>query len=195
VDLKPIIGGRLWIGIGMLVGLGALANPVLNGWVMHSLAPPEDLRTNFAAWKTGNQAEVRVTLVTADATRLSCAQAKEVDGAHCGYTSEHAIWPRGPETPPDDNGATLIQPYRTSPDNALILLEGLWAQPEVAMRLHREPPGGVQSKRLQRFDVTCQVKFLEQFDKVDLRWDVTGAWQPERNAWVARVQSCTVNHS
>jgi hypothetical protein len=193
-DAKPIIGGRLWIGIGLLVAFGALANPVVNTWVIQH-APPEDIHTDQSQWRAGKEADVRVTLVTADATRLACAQAKSLESTHCGFTSEHVPWPQGPDTLPDDNGLTLIQPYRTSPDNLLILLSGLWAQPEVAMRLHREPPGSVsQTKRLQRFDVTCRVKFLDQFDKVDLRWDPTGSWQTERNAWVAQVKSCTVNN-
>jgi hypothetical protein len=49
-------------------------------------------------------------------------------------------------------------------------------------------------KRLQRFDVTCRVKFLTRWDKVDLRWDLTGTWQTEKAAWVARAKSCTVNN-
>jgi hypothetical protein len=136
-----------------------------------------------------------VTVITADASRLSCAHSEVIDGAHCGYGKDKLPWPRTAEEPADDNGRNLIQPYRTSPDNALVLVIGLWDQPEVAMRLHREPPTGVPVKRLNRFDVTCQVKFVGRLDSVDLRWDVTGTWQTERNTWVARPVSCQVNNS
>ena len=72
-ELKPILGGRLWLAVAMLAGFGALANPVVNNWVIQKLAPPEDLHTDFARWKLGSETEVRVTIVTADANRLSCA--------------------------------------------------------------------------------------------------------------------------
>jgi hypothetical protein len=194
VETKPILGGRLWIAIGMLMGLGLVANPVFNAYVIRRLAPPEDLRTDLSKWREGSETDVRVTVVTADSTRLSCARAEPVDGAHCAFGADHLIWPPGPNEPADDNTPDVIQPYRTSPDNQLILLIGLWAQPEVAMRLHREPPGGIPVKRLQRFDVTCRVKFLKRLDKVDLRWDVTGTWQTEQNTWVVRPSTCTVNN-
>jgi hypothetical protein len=194
VESKPILAGRLWLGIAILVGFGVIANPVFNGWVIQNLAPPEDLHTDQSKWREGAETSVRVTVVTADAARLACAQAKVVDTAHCAFGTDHIMWAVGPNQPVDDNGVNLIQPYRTSPDNILVLLVGLWAQPEVAMRLHREPPQGVVVKRLNRFDVTCKVKFLTKFDQVDLRWDPTGSWQPEKNAWVARTETCTVNN-
>ena len=194
VELKPIFAGRLWIGVAMLLGLGVVANPVFNSWIMRSFAPPEDLHTDVTTWKDGAETNVRVTVITADSTRLSCAHEGEIDGAHCAFGADRIIWPQGPDHIADDNGVNLVQPYRTSPDNALILVIGLWAQPEVAMRLHREPPTGVVVKRLQRFDVTCRVKFLTRWDKVDLRWDLTGTWQTEKAAWVARAESCTVNN-
>jgi hypothetical protein len=191
---KPIFAGRLWIGVAMLLGFGLIANPKFNSCVM-GMAPPEDLRTDFSKWKEGSEAEVRVTLITADSTRLSCASAKVADNAHCEFGADHNLWGRAASDPADDNHPNIIQPYRTSPDNALILLAGLWAQPDVAMRLHREPPAAVTVKRENRFDVTCRVKFLTRLDSVDLRWDTTGSWQTERQAWMARALSCTVNNS
>jgi hypothetical protein len=194
VEVKPILAGRLWIGVAMLLGLGLIANPKFNSCVQ-SYAPPEDLRTDFSKWHEGSETEVRVTLITADSTRLACASGNNSDGAHCEFGADHNLWGRGPNDPADDNRPNIVQPYRTSPDNALILLAGLWAQPDVAMRLHREPPAAITVKRLQRFDVTCKVKFLTRLESVDLRWDVTGSWQTERGAWVAKALSCTVNNS
>jgi hypothetical protein len=193
-ELKPIIAGRLWIGIGLLLGLGLVANPAFNQKVIR-WAPPEDIRTDFTKWKAGGETTVRVTVITGDSTRLSCAHSDTVQGLHCAYGKDRLVWPRTPEMPAEDNGKDVIQPYRTSPDNALILLAGIWAQPEVAMRLHREPPSAVPTKRQNRFDVTCKATFLKKLDTVELRWDVTGNWQTERNAWVARAENCQVNNS
>jgi len=195
VEVKPILAGRLWIAIGLLLGLGLIANPAFNEWVMRNLAPPEEVRTDFTKWRLNNETELRITLITADEGRLACAQAQVFDGMHCQFNGDKAPWPKADNAPVDENNADVIQPYRTSPDNALLLVAGLWAQPEVAMRLHREPQAGIQTKRLGRFDVTCRVKFIGRFDDVQLRWDTTGPWQPECNAWVARPVSCTVNNS
>jgi hypothetical protein len=197
VESKPILAGRLWIVVALLGGLGLIANPRFNEWVMINLAPPEEVRTDFTKWKLGGETELRVTLITADASRLDCAHAQSFEGTHCRYGGDKLPWPKAENAPVDDNAVDIIQPYRTSPDNALLLLAGLWAQPDVAMRLHREPPGGVQAKRLGRFDVTCRVKFIGRFDDVQLRWDNTPQtpWQPERGAWVAKPISCTVNNS
>ncbi len=192
VELNPILGGRLWIAVSILLGFGLIANPKFNDYVMTHLAPPDDLHTDFGQWKAGGVAKVRVTVITADSTRLACGQATVIDGAHCAFGGDRVEWPRTGEVM-DDNRPDIIQPYRTSPENALILLVGLWAQPDVAMRLHREPPIGTPVKRLQRFDVTCNVKFLTRFDNVSLRWDVGSPWQTEHKTWVARPLSCTVN--
>jgi len=194
VEMKPILAGRLWIAVGLLLGLGLVANPVFNQKIIQNYAPPEDLHTDVTKWHVGAETSVRVTVITADSTRLSCAHAGEIDGAHCAFGGDRIIWAHGPNEPVDDNGVNIVQPYRTSPDNALILLIGLWAQPEVAMRLHREPPTGVVAKRLQRFDVTCKAKFVTKWDAVDLRWDTVASWQTEKGAWVARAESCTVNN-
>jgi hypothetical protein len=195
VDMKPILAGRIWIVVALLVGLGVIANPKFNEWVMIHLAPPEEVRTDFSKWKLGNETQLRVTLITADAQRLACAHAQVVEGTHCAFGGDKLPWPKAENAPADDNAPDVIQPYRTSPDNALLLVAGLWAQPDVAMRLHREPPAGVQSKRLGRFDVTCKVKFIGKFDEVQLRWDVGAQWQAERAAWIAKPISCTVNTS
>lgn len=189
-----MLAGRLWIAIGMLVGFGALANPLVNAWVINH-APAEEVRTDVSQWHVGGEADVRVTVITADSVRLGCASGQTFDGDHCAFGADHAPWPRAPGAPLDDNGATRIQPYRTSPDNRLVLLAGLWSHPEVAMRVHREPWVGVQAKRLQRFDATCRVKFVGKLDSVELQWDVNATWQTERDAWVGRTLDCHVNKS
>lgn len=194
VEMKPILAGRLWIAIGILLAFALLANPLFNGWAIRQ-APPEEVRTDVSRWRIGDEAQVRITVITADSARLGCASSQPLEGTHCAFGGDHMIWPRPPDAPLDDGNVDVIQPYRTSPDNRLVLLSGVWAHPEVAMRLHREPWIGVQAKRLQRFDVTCRVKFLGKLDQVDLRWDVNATWQTERGAWVGRTLDCHVNKS
>jgi hypothetical protein len=197
VEAKPIIAGRMWIAVAMLCGMGVIANPPFNDWVKRKFAPAEDLRTDFTKWKVGSETDVRVTLITGDSTRLSCAKAEVVEGAYCAFGTDRLPRAQSANDPADDNGPNRIQPYRTSPDNALILVAGLWAHPDVAMRLHREPPNVIPTKRQNRFDVTCRVKFLTKWDQVELRWDSAPGttWQTERGAWVTRALHCTVNNS
>jgi hypothetical protein len=194
-EAKPIFAGRMLIAVAMLGGMGLVANPPFNGWVMRKFAPAEDLKTDFSKWNLGSETNVRVTLITGDSTRLSCAKGEVVEGVHCAFGSDHLPWARTAADLADDNGPERIQPYRTSPDNALILISGLWTHPDVAMRLHREPPNVIPTKRQNRFDVTCRVKFVAKWDSVDLRWDTTGSWQTERGTWVAKSLNCTVNNS
>src|SRR5262249_51528415 len=100
------------------------------------------------------------------------------------------IWPRDPRTPIDDNKKSIIQPYRTWPDNKLVLVAGLWADPVVAMRLHREPPYVVPEKKLARFVVDCEMKFIGRIEDSKLRWGPGQQWQKEGAAWVAKPTSC-----
>ncbi len=137
--------------------------------------------------------EVKVTLITADANRLACAHEQAFDGVHCEFKTDRDRWPKARDEPLDDNKEKVIQPYRTAPGNNLVLLSGLWAHHEVAMRLHREPPAGVPIKQLARFVATCQVKWLGKLDKVRTRWMAGGRWQDDGTAMVGRTESCTVN--
>lgn len=184
-----ILGGRLWIAIGMLLGLALIANPRFNQELVSRFAPREPY-TDVRKWKVGAEGDLRVTVITADAHRLSCGSDAEFEGARCAYKSDAKPWP--PNAEETDPGATLIQPYRTSPDNQLILLAGLWAQPALSMRLHREPPQGVPVKRLQRFEARCRVKFLGEVKDVKVRWDTTARFYSEARAFVAKPLRCTI---
>ena len=191
VEDKPIIAGRLWWAILMLIGLGLVANPRFNAEVHRRVAawrqtaPPEP-------WKLDGTATVTLTLVTADSLRLACQHRDAVDGARCEYATDRLRTPKDQDKPFDDNNVDRIQPYRTSGSNQLILVAGVWATPEVAYRLHQEPPYGVAVKKLVRFDAECRVRFVGKLDTVKLRWETGAAWQTERGAWVARAESCKV---
>lgn len=184
----PLIGGRLWIAVVMLALLALLGRPKFNDWFVREYGP-KPKRTDLSQWQVGKTTSVDVTLITADAYRLSCAYPETLDGAHCAYASPREPWP---ESEPDDDGKNVIQPFRTSPDNKLILIAGLWAQPSMAMRLHREPPAGVKVDKLIRFDATCKVEFIGELENLKLRWDTRGKWQDTPKALVARALSCTV---
>jgi hypothetical protein len=192
VESKPIIAGRLWIPITMLVVLGLIANPNFNSWVTREFGPQLEARKG-GAWVVGQDATLNVTLITADYVRLACGHDNKFDGSHCEFNAQGQPWPEQQGAPLDDNKASIIQPYRTSDDNRLVLLAGLWATPELALRLHREPPRGVPEKRLIRFDATCDVTFIGKMDELKLRWDASAPWQTEKNAFIARPKSCEIH--
>jgi hypothetical protein len=188
-DPVPVVSGRFNIAL-MLVGAMILIpfSPI-GRWVERAGPEPHYPES----WTPGSTGNVRVTVITADYNYLTCASPTAVDGAHCAYKSEMAPWPREPSAPLDDNKANIIQPYRTSPDNKLVLIAGLWANPVVAMRLHREPPQVIPQKKLVRFVADCQMKFVGKLEDAKLRWNPSSGWVDEGPSIVARPVSCKVN--
>lgn len=125
--------------------------------------------TDTSTWKEGTEQDVYLTLIGADSYLLSCADPQNIDGVHCGFEGPGRRWPReGPLS--DVNRSSVIQPYRTAPDNKLILVAGIWATPELAMRLHQEPPRELRKAKLSRFVARCRVSFLGGMKKPELRW-------------------------
>jgi hypothetical protein len=186
----PVFGGRLAIGIALLAGIALVSMQNMNVWldrVLHPtrLEPP-------ALWEVGKEAQVQLTLITADSRRLNCAHDQVVEGQHCGFQANKRPWPRAPGELSDDNDYDVIQPYRTADTNALVLVSGLWAQPELALRVHREPPTHYEVKKQVRFVAYCNVRFLGELANVELRWDTGGKWLAEPRALVAQALSCTL---
>ena len=176
-----------------------LANRIndLMKWKVH----PVDM----TRWTAGSTQEIELTLVTADYDKLGCVLDREIAGARCEYKTETEKWPHPDGAPLDDNKKNVIQPYSAVPDNALIFVAGLWAQPTLAMRLHQEPWEGTDPKRLARFIARCRVKPIERVGGVKLRWNSKDKWQEGRlkieqgqdqaryeDPWVAVAESCTV---
>jgi hypothetical protein len=185
----PVVSGRFWIAVAMLAATAFLPYSPL-GNLFEPEGPPQSVLTE---WKPGNTSVVRITLVTADYNLLSCASEQVLEGQQCGYKTETERFPNDPKRPLDDNNENVIQPYRTWPDNQLILVSGLWAEPALATRLHREPPGGVASNKLARFVTECRMKFLGYLEKPKLRWAPGQSWQPEKgNVIVAKPESCKI---
>lgn len=188
----PVASGWFWFAAALVAAMVVIPFSPISNWI----SPKAPENHNVAEWQVGKTAKVRVTLITADFGLLSCAAETEADGAHCASKSETEVWPADPSQPLDDNKASLIQPFRTWPDNQLILIAGLWAEPNMALRLHREPSAGVDSKKLSRFTAECEVKFIGQIAQPKLRWNPGGPWQPEGSTViVARPISCTIDEA
>lgn len=163
-------------------------SPIAN-WI----APPEKDVTDTSNWQVGNVGKAKVTLITADFDQLGCSHPDVFDGARCSHKSDTEANPKDPGAPLDDNNTNLVQPFRTWPDNKLVLIAGLWSEPNMALRLHREPSAGVDQKKLSRFVSDCELKFIGKVDNVKVRWSPGQAWQQEGAAMVARPVSCSLS--
>jgi hypothetical protein len=182
----PVFSGRLLIAAAILAVM-LIVPFTFSRFVPQEAAPPT---TDVRDWQVGNTANVRITLITADFNLLGCAAPQALEGKHCANKSESEPWPSDPSAPLDDNKANIIQPFRTYPDNKLIMVAGLWADPTMALRLHREPSAGVRADKLARFVANCKVKFIGKLDAPKLRWQPGGPWQNEGPALVAQPVEC-----
>ena len=190
-DGPEVLGGRLFIGVGMLILMSVIAWQGLNAVIDRTLHPK--VVKPVVEWKVGNEADVELTLITPDAKRLQCAHDATIDGVHCGYTANKRPFRRTPNAPLDDNDEAVIQPYRTADTNALLLVSGLWAEPELALRLHREPPVTGDADKNLRFVAYCRVRFVGELEKPSLRWDTNAKWGEEPKALVAKPVRCTLD--
>jgi hypothetical protein len=185
----PVISGRVWIAVAIIGAMTFIPKSQLGALI----EPKDPVDTTAKNWKVGGKETIGITLITADFGKLACASDTVVDGFHCAFKNETESFPRDPNAPLDDNKATIIQPYRTPDTNKLVMVAGLWAQPDVALRLHREPSAGIDEEKLARFTVKCDVKFIGVLGKgAKLRWN-PGQWiDPDMTAIVARPESCKV---
>lgn len=184
----PVIAGRFLIAAVIIGALTVIPMSALGQYFEPAEPPP----TNVASWVTGTKGTIRLTVVTADAASLTCASTQEFEGRHCAYKSESEAWPREPGAPLDDNKAKTIQPYRTWLDNKLILVSGVWAHPELAMRVHNEPQGNLPADKLARFVTECKVHFAGKMDKPALRWQPGQSWNTEQPTMVAITDDCKI---
>jgi len=175
-ELPEVIGGRFWIALALLLGMSFVpfCEPLRRS--IDKQGPPA---LSAANWKVGTTHTIKITIVTADYEMLDCAYPTAIDGKHCSYKSTTEAWPRRPGEPLDNNKLNIIQPYRTWPDNLLLAVSSLWTYPDVAMRLHSEPPANIPKEKLGRFVAQCEVKFIGELDRPNLRWFKTGAWGQE----------------
>jgi hypothetical protein len=171
-----------------IAGFGMLAVFFFEG----SIKTPEPAPTDMSAWRVGGRSKVRLTIITMDYERLTCASTTTFGTERCEYKAENQPFPREPGEPLDDSKKHIIQPYRTYPDNQLILVSGVWAHPATATRTHIEPWAGIPEQRQMRFVAECEVEFLGQMENVKLRWKPDQNWNTEAKAWVAKSTSCKI---
>lgn len=187
-----LLGGRVRLVFALLIGFTFIANPWINRRVNQWFAPPRASSTT--PWKVGEEAEVQITVISADQNRLDCAHNAVVEGKHCDFSANHRRWPRRLSEPFDNNREQVIQPYRTADTNKLVLIAGLWAQPELAYRVHQEPTRLYPVKKQLRFVAYCRVKFTGKLENAELRWNTTDKWQKGKTALVAEPLHCTLTN-
>lgn len=199
----PLLGGRLLIAGGFLAAIGALVVRYTSEFAERYAARFETVLDRSAdqnRWQPNKSEEVGITLISADYDKLACAYDKVVGVAHCQYKTESELWPLDPGAPIDDNKKNTIQPFSLVPDNQLILLAGLWAQPAVALRVHQEPDS-IPQKKQSRFIAKCRINPVERVQNVSIRWNTTSPWgkaavvvpnQPDAPPWVAVAEQCVV---
>lgn len=115
----------------------------------------------------GTSSELALTLISADAYRLSCASDTVTKYGRCGFTASGEAYKGDPALAPE----TTLVPYMTA-DNVLVLIPGLWKQPLLAKRLEDEPPGTVSNDQmeLRRFTTTCKVEIVDKMKDFKVRW-------------------------
>lgn len=182
----PVLGGRLLNAA--IAGFGMLIVFFFDG----AIKTPEPAPTDMSGWHVGGRSKVRLTIITMDFERLTCASPQTFGPERCEYKTETQPFTREPGEPIDDNKQHIIQPYRTYPDNQLILVSGVWAHPAIATRMHIEPWAGIAEQRQMRFVAECEVEFLGQLDSPKLRWKPDQNWNTETKPWVAKSLSCKI---
>jgi hypothetical protein len=190
-DDEPVVSGRMVVALALALAMSVIPVSGLGRHITKS-APKTAER---ATWTVGQKASVHITVITSDYHQLACADERELSGYHCEFKNERERWPQA-ETGAavDDNKSTVLQPYRTT-DRNLMLLAGLWAQPEVATRLHTEPPSATKKDKLARFVVACEVKFLKEWENPQIRWETGERWSTQGMAMVAELESCEILES
>lgn len=192
-DRSPdLFEGRAWIVFFLLAGIALVSNNWVNYGVNRLINPP--VITHHVDWAVGEEALLKLTLIAADKDRLNCAHNAILEGTHCDYSASRRRWARRVSDPIDNDRENVIQPYRTADTNQLVLVSGLWAQPELAYRVHLEPTRLHPVKKQLRFVAYCQVKFIGKLEGAALRWNSAPRtkWQEKQTALVAKPLHCTL---
>lgn len=184
---EGVVSGRMVTALAIVLAMVMI--PISGvGRLIEKKSPKSETRER---WAVGKEAEIMVTTVTADFENLTCKSERSHEGLNCAFRSDKERFPLPNGAPLDDNKANELQPYRTT-DSQLVLMNGMWATPEIAQRLHDEPSRGVQDKKLARFVVACRVKFVAEWPDAEVRWKPREPWSKQGSAMVARTSSCRI---
>ncbi|KYF83075.1 hypothetical protein BE17_34360 [Sorangium cellulosum] len=123
-------------------------------------------------WKTGDKAQVEVTLVSTDIKDLACWSADEVNGRHCAFESPSKGWSKG-----DADDKKLLRPYTTT-DRVQFLAAGLWSEPALTGKL----PSA-------RFALKCTYTVEGRMKRPGIRWSSEGAWLDRTDDWYTGLLS------
>lgn len=125
-------------------------------------------------WKTGDTADLELTLVADDKKNLACGAADEIAGAHCAFEAQAKPWSKGDSA--DDK--KLLKPY-TTVDHVQILAAGLWSDPAMAGTLPAT-----------RFSVKCKYKVEGKMKAASIRWASDGPWYDSKDLYAGSISSC-----
>lgn len=125
-------------------------------------------------WKTGDTADLDITLDPKDKIKLACAAPDEIGGAHCAFEAKDKPWSKGDSA--DDK--KLLKPY-TTVDHVQILASGLWTDPALTGTLPTS-----------RFTVKCKFKVEGKAKSSWMRWDVDGAWNEVKDIYAGAISGC-----
>jgi hypothetical protein len=125
-------------------------------------------------WKTGDTADLELTLVADDKKNLACSASDEVAGAHCAFEDKAKAWSKGDNA--DDK--KLLKPYTTT-DHVQVLASGLWSD-----------PGMTGTLPAVRFSVKCKYKVEGKVKAAAIRWASDGPWYDSKDLYTGSISSC-----
>jgi hypothetical protein len=127
-------------------------------------------------WKTGDSADLELTLVADDKKNLGCSSPDDIAGAHCAFEDKAKAWSKGDST--DDK--KLLKPYTTT-DHVQILASGLWSD-----------PGMTGTLPAVRFSVKCKYKVEGKMKAASIRWNGDGPWYDSKDLYSGSISGCKV---
>ena len=127
-------------------------------------------------WKTGDTADLELTLVADDKKNLGCSSPDDIAGAHCAFEDKAKAWSKGDNT--DDK--KLLKPY-TTVDHVQILASGLWSD-----------PGMTGTLPAVRFSVKCKYKVEGKMKAASIRWNNDGPWYDSKDLYSGSISGCKV---
>ena len=127
-------------------------------------------------WKTGDTADLELTLVADDKKNLGCSSPDDIAGAHCAFEDKAKAWSKGDSA--DDK--KLLKPY-TTVDHVQVLASGLWSD-----------PGMMGTLPATRFSVKCKYKVEGKMKAASIRWNSDGPWYDSKDLYSGSISGCKV---